>query len=323
MAFRNYRLYELDDEQFEELCSKICIKILGQGFVNFTKGRDGGKDGKFNGKANSLPSEAAPHEGKFIVQAKHTTNGASSCSDSSFYTVLKNEIPRIKELKESGELEHYFILTNRKLSGEQEPKILKYINDNVEGLSSVSIWGLDRIHTHLDERRDLHEEFGFNKLRTPLRIDPSDLEGVIKSFREFIPVDDKNGEADNIEEDFLYTYIDKKNEINNLSNEYCEFIREASEKHFTAIREFLIDPKHEVTKELYTDTALDFKGLIIARRGDFDTFDEVIEELYGEAWSQLKEKGVNKRLLKVFIHFMYFNCDIGDKTEEEVSNADS
>lgn len=323
MGIRNYRLYELDDEKFEELCSKICIKILGEGFVNFTKGRDGGKDGKFTGRANLLPSESKPYEGKFIVQAKHTTNGVSSCSDSSFDTVLSKEVPRIQKLKDNNELEHYFILTNRKLTGEREPKVRDYINTSVEGLASVTIWGLDRIHTHLDNNRDLHEEFGFNKPRTPLRVDPMDLEEVIKGFRDFVPKQDSE-EKDKIKGDeLLYTYIDKKNEINNLTAEYYEFIKEASEKYFKNIREYLIDPKHNEVKELYTDTALDFKGLIISRRGDFNTFDEVLEELYLESLPLLREKGIKKRLLKVFIHFMYFNCDIGQKTEDEVESAGS
>ena len=41
MNYRDYRLYELTYQNFEELCSKICIKVLGEGFVNFAQGKDG------------------------------------------------------------------------------------------------------------------------------------------------------------------------------------------------------------------------------------------------------------------------------------------
>ena len=68
----NYRIEDLAPSEFEELCARICIKILGDGFVNFSQGKDEGKDGRFVGKANSFPAERKPFEGKFIVQAKHT-----------------------------------------------------------------------------------------------------------------------------------------------------------------------------------------------------------------------------------------------------------
>ena len=209
MGIRDYRLYELDDEIFEELCSRLCLRILGEGFVNFAKGKDGGKDGKFSGKANSLPSTSGPYEGKFIVQAKHTTNGSASCSDSAFDTIIKKEKKRIGQLKNNNELEHYFLLTNRKLTGLKEPQIISTINDAVKGLSSVTIWGIERIHTFLDDNRDMHSDFKFNLPRSPLKIDPDDLELVVKGFREFIPNIPSKLKVDK-GSDFLYTEIERK-----------------------------------------------------------------------------------------------------------------
>lgn len=43
------------------------------GVVSFTPGKDGGKDGKFTGQANKYPSEVKFWNGKFIIQAKHTS----------------------------------------------------------------------------------------------------------------------------------------------------------------------------------------------------------------------------------------------------------
>ena len=307
---RDYRIYELNDTQFEELCSKICIQVLGEGFVNFAKGRDGGKDGKFEGVANSLPSISEPYRGKFVVQAKHTQNSNSSCSDSQFITIVKKEIPRIAKLKTNGELDHYFILTNRKLTGEQEPKICKIINNKIPDINSITIWGKDRLHTFISDNLKLYKDFGFDKPRTPLRIYPNDLSKLIKEFRELLP---KQQLKKDLKSDFLYVDIDKKNEINNLSESYYNYIKEMSEKHFKTINEFLVDPKHEEIKGWYMDTADDFRGLIISRRRDFNFFDEIIEELYVECVNKIEDSGINKKLFKVFIHFMYFNCDIGEK----------
>jgi hypothetical protein len=59
----------------------ICQEILGCGLIEFSKGKDGGRDGKFIGTANQFPSEKDTWNGKFIIQAKHTENAIATCSD--------------------------------------------------------------------------------------------------------------------------------------------------------------------------------------------------------------------------------------------------
>ena len=46
--------------------------------------------------ANNFPSNASPWKGKFIIQAKHTTNMLASCSDSEFNTLLKKELESVR-----------------------------------------------------------------------------------------------------------------------------------------------------------------------------------------------------------------------------------
>ena len=312
MNIQDYRLYELNDEIFEKLCSMICIKILGEGFVHFAKGKDGGRDGKFEGKANEFPSKKKPYEGKFIIQAKHITSPIASCSDSQFKNILKTEIPKIRKLSENGELDHYFILTNRKLTGIQEPVIGNTVRKECSKLDSFSIWGKERIHSFIDTNHDLYEEFGFNQYRSPLNIHPKDLQSVIKHFRDQISKNYTTNMKDDMP-DFLYISMDKKNEINNLTNEYYQYVTEGSEKYFHHIYGFLKNPRNQEYRKLYNETAYDFRGVIISRRSDYDKFDEILEEVFYNSYSKLENHGVNKHLLKVFIHFMYFNCDIGKK----------
>ena len=52
---RDYRLYELNDDEFEKLAVQICIRWLGPGVTPSATGKDGGRDGKFFGKANRDP----------------------------------------------------------------------------------------------------------------------------------------------------------------------------------------------------------------------------------------------------------------------------
>lgn len=60
----DYRLELLSEDSFENLVNKICQEILGTGVISFSKGKDGGKDGKFNGIAEKFPSELLLGVGK-------------------------------------------------------------------------------------------------------------------------------------------------------------------------------------------------------------------------------------------------------------------
>jgi hypothetical protein len=118
---------DLYETQFENLAFAICKQLLGAGVKKFAKGPDGGRDAKFNGKAELYPSKTAPLKGQVIIQAKHTDDPISKFSDTSFSSdakssVLSLEIIRIKTLQENGELDHYFLFSNRKLGAEAEKK---------------------------------------------------------------------------------------------------------------------------------------------------------------------------------------------------------
>ena len=93
-----YPLYDLSWQEFENIVISICEEILGTGTIKFADGKDGGRDAKFTGTANNFPSNASPWKGKFIIQAKHTTNMLASCSDSEFNTLLKKEEKNYKRL---------------------------------------------------------------------------------------------------------------------------------------------------------------------------------------------------------------------------------
>ena len=76
---RIFPLHDLNNEEFENLTVLICKKLLGEATTPFALGRDGGRDGSFEGKANLYPSEAEPWDGKIVIQAKHTKKLNSSC----------------------------------------------------------------------------------------------------------------------------------------------------------------------------------------------------------------------------------------------------
>ena len=103
----NYPLTELSAEEFENIVVSICEEILGVGTIVFSTGKDGGRDAKFTGTANNFPSQTAPWDGRFIIQAKHTVKASASCSESDFKSTLKNEVESIKSLKDDEKLDYY------------------------------------------------------------------------------------------------------------------------------------------------------------------------------------------------------------------------
>jgi hypothetical protein len=102
----DFKLENLSEDDFESVINMLCQRVLGTGTVSFSKGKDGGRDGRFEGIANNYPSKSPSWEGKFIIQAKHSSKYDESCSDNTFFgnqtsTVMK-EIPNIKALAENG-----------------------------------------------------------------------------------------------------------------------------------------------------------------------------------------------------------------------------
>ena len=166
----------------------------------------------------------------------------------------------------------------------------------------------------------MYEEFGFNKPRSPLNIHPEDLQKVIEKFREYIPQNISDNKRHKTK-DFVYLSTTTKNKINGLSDEYNRYIQEESEKYFHHLINFLKNPRNKKYKDLYEGTVFDFKGIIISRRSDYETFDEILEDIFSEAYSKLKDKGIEKKLLKVLIHLMYLNCDIGEKELSQNDNT--
>lgn len=147
---------DLSDDQFEKLVVFLCQRLLGISVQGFAKGPDGGRDAKFVGTAELHPSKAAPWVGTTIVQAKHTNGYNRNFSESDFFsttaqnTVLGKEIPRIKKLRDSKQLDHYMLFANRRLAGNAQSEICEYLAAQC-GIPSSSIYlcGLEQLEVWL------------------------------------------------------------------------------------------------------------------------------------------------------------------------------
>lgn len=305
---RHYRLHELEDTEFEDLVCRICMRILGMGTIAFSSGKDGGRDARFDGTAQHFPSDAKPAKGKFVVQAKHTSQPGASCSDSAFKRIFQDELPKIRKLAKAGNLELYLLFTNRDLTAGMESSMVKRLG-KVKGLSEAWILGNDSVRQRLDMHPDVWTSMRLDRHEVPFRISPVEMVEVVTAFHGAVT---DGGSSFNSALNFNFVGKDRKNRINRLSRPYYEYIQRDSLPHFRRIKTFLEDPRNDRLKALYHDTADELKQKIVTFRGDFSSFDEVLTHIRDLVVSHESKLLGKKRLVSLFLHYMYCNCDIGD-----------
>jgi len=305
---RTYPIYELSEDEFEQLVNMICQKILGMGVISFSKGKDGGKDGRFEGTAQKYPSENSPWVGKFIIQSKHTNNPIASISDPDFSTTIKKETQRIKILKSNEGLDNYLIFTNRKHTGIIGDNLIKNMVKQIE-LKNVEIIGIESLISYLRQNQEIVELFDLENLKDPLRIHPDDVKEVILAFNKNKKYEDANPPK----EIFKHIDIETKNEINKLNEEYFKFMKNNSQTYFNQISDFLADPKNKDFLEIYKNIVNELQAKIITNRDEFGEFNKILEYYYDYILVRCPELKKIKRIIRVFLHFMYWGCDIGKK----------
>ena len=314
-----YAFDTLSEDDFEKLVVKICQGLLGEGIHSFTKGRDGGKDGYFEGVAQKYPSMQEPWLGKFIIQAKHTTKITASCSDNDFFinktSVINQEIERLKEKSLTDPFDCYLIFTNRSLSGDVHPKIKQHLEIELN-ISHADIIGQEDLERYVDDCPELIGQFNLMKYMLPDRFGKQDIRDVILLFskqgNDWLK-DQKNGNGnDGDYSPFEYIEKERKNELNNVSVVYFEDIKQHSLRFFRDIEAFLEDPRNREYKIKYVNTASELRGFILSHYQEY-TFMELLEEIIYRITGDDTTQEVHrvKALVRVFVHFMYWNCDIG------------
>ena len=311
-----YRLENISEDDFERLVNMICQKILGTGVIEFAKGKDEGKDGCFTGKAENFPSLEDNWTGKFIIQAKHSSNPIASCSDKDFqYQISKVEIPKLQKLKARYEIDNYLLFTNRKYTGLKGTELVRKIKQKTE-IDNIEIIGKETINRYLSQNKAIRDIFDLDKYILPFEFTDSDLKDLVISFKE--EVENSNPELKeglgNIASDLRFIEKDIKNEKNNVSKKFFDnVIKEYSLKYFAQIDEFLQNPINDELSETYRDLTMELNSLITIKRDDFLAFEEIFVFLYNYVKNRNEDLKKKKRFISIFLHYMYFNCDIGIK----------
>lgn len=311
-----YAYEDLSDEQFERLVVFLCQRLLGISVQGFAKGPDGGRDAKFVGTAELHPSKAAPWVGTTIIQAKHTNGYNRNFSESDFYsttgtnTVLGKEIPRIKKLRANKQLDHYMLFANRRLAGNAESEIGAYLAKEC-GIPAGSIYlcGLQQLETWLKIFPDVPKLANLDPVDSPLIVSPDDLAEVVQALAR--QKDSVSAVLD--DPPTPRVSYEQKNALNHMSDEYAKAQRKRYLKETAQIHAFLAAPENFELLRMYESVVDEFQLKIIARRKDYQTFDQVMEYLVELLFNRdpILRQYAHKRLTRAVLFYMYWNCDIG------------
>jgi hypothetical protein len=313
----DYRLELLSEDDFEILINRICQEVLGTGIITFSKGKDGGRDGKFTGTSQRFPSYTAPWVGKFIIQAKHTGNPIASCSDNDFRIIVNDEIEKIKQLKQANEVDCYLLFTNRKYSGVKGEQLLIKIKKDT-AIEKVEIIGKESLNDmYIKPNKDIIREFQLDLMHIPFDFSENEIKNIITEFHKNLPqlASSIESQVEKIKSDYDRIGIEEKNKKYSLSKEYYENeVLAVSLQDFDKIASFLSNPINEDLKEQFYDIAAELRNLILLKRDNFSAFEEIFIFIYKKAYTGRDMRDMRgKRHLFTLLHYMYCECLIGLK----------
>lgn len=315
---------DMSDDQFERLIVSLCQHLLGIAVVGFSKGPDGGRDAKFVGTAQIHPSTTAPWTGTVIVQAKHTNGVNKSFSEGDFFAlgskhcVVLKEIPRIQALSAAGKLNHYMLFANRRLAANAESEIRAHIASQC-GISEGSIFlcGVEKLELLLRTFPEAAKNADLDPIDAPLMVSPDELADVVVALGS-------NRAAFQVVADDPPTVrvaFDVKNAANGMSAEYAFAQRRKYLKETPIIHAFLSAPENSELLETYESVVDEFQLKIIAKRRNYQSFDEVMEYLTDLLFNRDPVLRANKKLTRAMLFYMYWNCDIGGDGDASADQA--
>jgi len=308
-----YDYENLGDDQFEHLTVCICQVILGAGVQGFARGVDGGRDARFNGRAQQIPSGVQPWTGKIIIQAKHTNGFNKKFSDSDFFSttsstcVVAQEMPNIKKLFDKREMEYYMLFSNRRLTANGDVALREHLSKST-GLTSdrIMLCGVEQIEMWLKRWPDIAKMADIDPMDGPLIVSPDELAEIIESMAE-----NMKSAAVGIDVPEDRTPLKTKNELNGLTEIFSQNMVKKYLKYTKPIKDFLSQPENDDLKNKYLAAVEEFNMNIIAKKKPGVSFDSVFAYLIKLLTERDPILRANKRLTCTMVFYMYWNCDLG------------
>lgn len=173
--------------------------------------------------------------------------------------------------------------------------------------SSIGLVGIETIESYLKSFPDIASQVKLDPVDSPLIISPNDLSEVIEYIKANI---DLSKEAVD-KAPTLRTPYEKKNEINKMTADYAKEQRKRFLKHTDQVRKFLSAPENIEIMNKYSAVAEEFNLKILSKRKDYQFFDEVMEYIFDLLVNRDELLRGNKRLTRIMLFYMYWNCDVG------------
>jgi C-terminal domain 12 of the ABC-three component (ABC-3C) systems len=312
-AVMKYVYEDLGPDQFEDLVVAVCQFLLGAAVQGFATGPDGGRDAKFVGTAELHPSKTEPWKGTTIIQAKHTNGYNKTFSDADFFsektesTVLGEEFPRVKKLRAAGQLDHYMLFSNRRLSGNAESKLRKHVAA-VVGIPELSVYlcGVEQLELWLKRFPEAARIADVDPVDSPLIVSPDDLAEVVEHLASQLSTI-----PDPTSTPVARVPYERKNELNNMSKAFALSLRRLYLKESQQIKAFLAAPENSELLARYEEAAEEFQLQVLAKRKDHQRFDEIFVYLIKLLLGRDPVLRAHKRLTRATVFYMYWNCDLG------------
>lgn len=310
-----YKYEDMSPNQFEKLIVILCQHLLGISVQGFATGPDGGRDAKFVGTAELHPSKADPWKGTTIIQAKHANGFSNSFSDSDFFsksssnTVVGKEIPRIRKLRSHRQMDHYLLFSNRRLTGNAESEIRKHLSLQCDIHEfSIYLCGVEQLELWLKRFPEVPRLADLDPIDSPLLLSPDELAEVVEALA---------GQGDVLRDvasdpPVPRVSYEEKNELNNMSAQYARDMRKKYLKDTAQISAFLASPENYKLLQRYQTVTEELQFKIVAKRKDYQSFDDVMEYILELLFNRDPVLSRNRRLTRVVLFYMYWNCDIGD-----------
>lgn len=187
-----YNLHRLGWAAFEDLCMQVMRVVLGETCTRFTAGRDGGRDGWFEGQAIGELKDQNGLNGRFVVQCKHT----SSADDLLDISHVKSELQKLARLAKEAAV-HYVLMTNRRVTAQTESLIRTEVEQYCNGGKCIVLgetWIEDTVDAHPRLLRLVPRLYGIGDLSQILSFTLQQqtaavLEDLTPSLRTFVPTE--------------------------------------------------------------------------------------------------------------------------------------
>lgn len=320
-----FQYHDMNPNEFETLVTQICKQILGEGTQGFTTGRDGGRDAKFHGKADLFPSKSSAWEGITIIQAKHTSGIDRAFNESGFFSatsatcVVAQEVDSIVKLIDNNELDSYMLFANRRLSAGTQYDLKSYLATKT-GLDpeKIAVLGIDDLDAWLGRYSYIVDMVNLTPLTKAPIIRPGDLAELIEEFA-------KEFDTTNTFSDFspvVRTSYAQKNVINNMRDDVAEFLKKTYMVYVSQIDNFLKDPQNYSLQSKYQEAIEEFQlRFIVPKKREREYFDDIFNDLVDLLVSRDSFLSRNRRLTRIMVFYMYWNCDIGDSNNDQPQQA--